>query len=60
MDFEWHNADEVLASIRGSQIMDGRIEPDGIYLQFEDQRVLVIIGLPALGIAIVRGERAIH
>ena len=57
---EWRNADEVMQILRGSQIMDGRIESDGIYLQFADDRVLVIVGLPALGVALMQSERNVH
>ena len=60
MNLEWHNADEVMASICGSQIANGRIEPDGIYLTLADDRVLVIVGLPGLGVAIIQPERALH
>jgi hypothetical protein len=60
MTFEWRDADSVMAEICGSQIANGRIEPDGLYLTFSDQRVLVIVGLPELGIALLQPERYLH
>ena len=58
--WEWRDAEDVMAEIRGSQIMDGRIDGNELYLQFADQRVLVIVGLPALGVALVQSEKVTH
>jgi len=60
MNFEWQNAENVMATIAGAQIESGRIEPDGLYLQLVDQRVLVIVGLPGLGVAIIQPETVLH
>jgi len=42
----------------GSQILNGRIEEDGLYLQFSDSRVLVIVCLPneSLGLTLLTPE----
>ena len=58
--WEWREAEDVMAEIRGSQIMEGRIESDGLYLTFSDQRVLVIVGLPAFGVALVQSDKVTH
>lgn len=60
MNVEWHNADEVMAQLGGAQIVSGRIDPDGLYLTFSDQRVLVIVGIPAFGVALIQGERTLQ
>lgn len=60
MNLEWHNADEVMAQFSGAQIESGRIEPDGLYLQLSDLRVLVIVGLPGLGVALIKPEGVLH
>ena len=57
---EYRDAEEVMQILRGAQIEDGRIQPDGIYLHLTNNRVLVIIGLPSLGVALVQGERSLH
>lgn len=60
---EWHSAEEVMEHILGSQISDGRIDEDGLYLQFDNGRgCLVIVCLPnqCLGLALIRGERSVH
>jgi len=60
MKMEWQDADEVMAHLTGARIEAGRIEEDGLYLQFADQRVLVIIGLPGLGVTLIQPEGVLH
>lgn len=60
MNLEWRDADGVMAEIGGAQIESWRIEPDGVYLTFSDARVLVIVGLPGLGVALIQPERSVH
>lgn len=57
---EWHDADEVMGLLRGAQIVSGSIDPEGLYLTFSDMRVLVIVGLPALGVALVQSEQTLQ
>jgi hypothetical protein len=60
MKTEWHNADEVMEHLTGAQITNGRIEQDGLYLTFADSRVLVIVGLPGLGVVLIQPEGVLH
>lgn len=61
MNTEWRDAEGVMAEIRGLRIEDGRIDEDGLYLEFADQRgVLVIVGLPGLGVMLMQGERTLQ
>ena len=59
MTFEWGDAEDMMAHIRGLQIEDGRIGSDGLYLHLSDQRVLVIVCLPSesLGLSLRPGLR---
>ncbi len=58
--WEWREAEDVMAEITGSQIMEGKIDANELYLKFADQRVLVIVGLPALGVALVQSDKVTH
>jgi len=60
LSLEWRDADGVMSELSGAQIESGRIETDGIYLTFSDCRVLVIVGLPGLGIALIQPDRSVH
>ncbi len=60
MTWEWRDADGVMAELAGAQIMGGRIDTNELYLQFSDQRVLVIVGLPGLGLALIKPEEKLH
>jgi len=51
----WGDSDDLMDCLCGSQILNGRIEEDGLYLQFADHRVLVIVCLPneSLGLTLL-------
>jgi hypothetical protein len=61
LNFEWQDAEQVIAELRGAQIEEVQLEGNqGLHVRFLDDRVLVIVGIPALGVAIIRPERNIH
>lgn len=54
----WGDSDTLMDCLCGSQILNGRIEEDGLYLTFADQRVLVVVCLPdeCLGLTLLTPE----
>jgi len=58
---EHYSAEQVIAELSGAQIIAGHIEGDGgLHLRFADGRVFVVIGLPALGVAMLQPEGRLH
>lgn len=61
MNLEWHSAEEVVGMLSGAQIVEVQIDgTKGLHIRFLDERVLVIVGIPDIGVAIIQPERNVH
>lgn len=61
LNFDWQSPEDVIKQLYGAQIQEVQIEgSEGIHIKFQDERVLVIVGIPNIGIALINPERALH
>jgi len=61
MEWESGDAEKIMSELSGAQVLRVQIDgPNGIHIHFLDERVLVVVGLPALGIAIIQPDRSLQ